>query len=55
MMELTYFLNTDIQTDDLGRVIINDKDVLEKINGAVTTNAKFVLPDGACGNSHCLC
>lgn len=55
-MELNNFLNMDeIKTDDLGRVVIDDRDILEKINSTMLTRAEFVLPDGACGNSHCLC
>lgn len=55
MMELENIINKDvIETDDLGRIVITDKDVLVKINSMVFSHSKFVLPDAACGEASSL-
>lgn len=47
--------NNDIKSDELGRFIIKDLAILEKINGAVIGESEFMVSDGACGNSNCVC
>ena len=49
-------INVDeINVDELGRLIINDASLLEKINGASFTPPGFMQCDGACGNTNCVC
>lgn len=56
MLEIENFLATqDLTTDELGRVIIDDLNLLELINGAMTGGGDFILSDTACGNSNCIC
>ena len=45
----------DVETDELGRIIIKDLNILEQINGAIGGNAEFMRPDVACGNQNCAC
>lgn len=45
----------DVETDELGRIVIKDLNVLEQINGAVAGDLGFMVSDGACGNSNCVC
>jgi hypothetical protein len=49
------FLDQKIHTDDLGRLIIHDEKILEKINGALITGPEFIVLDAACGNGNCVC
>lgn len=50
-----YFLTSKIETDELGRIVITDKALLEKINGGVMAVPEFMPPDVACGNGNCAC
>lgn len=56
-MKKTDFLlkQDEIKSDELGRFIIDDLNVLEKINGAVIGSPEFMASDTACGNSNCVC
>jgi hypothetical protein len=54
-MTKNYLENNQIKTDELGRIIIEDLNLLEQINGAIAGGPEFVLSDGACGNSNCVC
>jgi hypothetical protein len=50
-----FLVDHKIQSDDLGRSIIQDTSILEKINGAIFTEPEFMVPDTACGNGNCVC
>lgn len=54
-MTKDYLKNNDFKTDELGRIIIEDLNLLEKINGAMVGSPEFLVSDGACGNSNCVC
>lgn len=47
--------DTNYQFDDMGRVVIENEALLSEINGAMASDNGFVLSDGACGNSNCVC
>lgn len=48
-------LDYEIQSDELGRTIVGDARMLEKINGAISSCPEFMVPDTACGNGNCVC
>lgn len=50
-----YLASNNLEMDELGRIIIDDEAILEKINGAVMMGNDIWLSDAACGNSNCLC
>lgn len=55
VMQIENFLENDIESDELGRVIIRDMRILEAINGAIANGLEFMVPDAACGNGNCVC
>lgn len=56
MKKMKEFLQQhEIQSDELGRAIIHDVDLLDQINGAVFSSPEFVMMDAACGNGNCVC
>jgi hypothetical protein len=54
-MTKNYLRNNDINTDELGRMIIEDLNLLHELNGAISDNPEFMVPDVACGNTNCVC
>ena len=55
MSKTTFLEKNEIKSDELGRFIVNDLSLLEKLNGAMLGEPDFMLSDGACGNSNCVC
>lgn len=54
-MTKNYLATQAIKTDELGRMIVEDLALLEKINGAYLGTPDILISDGACGNSNCVC
>lgn len=49
-----YLADTDFHIDPLGRVVIDNEDVLAAINGALSPNrAEDMLLNGGCSNAGC--
>lgn len=56
MIKLEEYLAThELNTDEYGRIIIEDMALLDQINGAFMSGSEFLFSDGACGNSNCVC
>lgn len=55
MMIDTFLALNKVETDELGRLVIKDLALLEKINGAITGSSEFMPSDVGCGNQNCAC
>lgn len=53
------FLNdlneNSFKLDEFGRVIIDNPELSNAINGAAISNLSMMMPDVACGNQNCAC
>jgi len=47
--------NKQFKTDEHGRIVIEDMELLKSITGALGAPADFMPPDVACGNGNCAC
>jgi hypothetical protein len=55
MNNLKYFIKlAEIKSDEFGRAIIEDTNVLDKLQGALG-HPEFLIPDVGCGNVNCTC
>lgn len=47
--------NKPFKTDEYGRIVIEDMELLNALHGGLAAPVDFMPPDVACGNGNCAC